>query len=584
MYFQYKKISNLLIVALLSLNLPVMASKLYKDIPDGHWSETAADVLGEENIMGGASTNEFGGNLTLNRYDVARIINGLMGNRSIPTSIILLSDIRSGHPDFRTIMKILSAGLMDTSSNKFNGEKKVSRYDFANFMIKTLNYLQADSISIRQPPKTIGNITAEKREVINKAVNFWQLTDGYNDWDQNINRYGALEMVSKAAININPDLLVRIGNVVRSNTGENPTKTPVPVKPTSNPTPVATPYPTAIPYTPDATPSVNPYPTTEPMPYPTIEPSKPEPILSVVPSITPTQEPIATPIPLKTPVIVTPTTEPTSIPSSVPTPEITPPPNIAFTGNSILRSQFTLRGIYNFMYSETIPSFPITIEPVRTHDDTLGLAVNAELSYWLKDIDIPVVKDMGIIANVNTLGSYAYPKETAIAKIDTLINETFRVNLSALYKLVKTNDVEVATGLDMFYRGNSRESQKVVVDSYWRASKSYIGIGAKALLGWRPMEKFVVEASFAGHYVSQTINEKITYGGSATTPVTPAPGASEGNSLDRFDVEFGLGGRYDIFQIGSNWLYVDLNLNGRFLLGEGSQTIVGGGGGVGISF
>lgn len=584
MYFQYKKISKLLLVALLSINYPVMASKLYTDIPAGHWAETAADVLGEEKIMGGASVNEFGGNLTLNRYEVARIINGLLGKRSVPVGIILLSDVRSGHPDFTTIMKVLNANLMETSGNKFNGDKKVSRYDFANFMIKTLDFLQADPISIRQPPKPIGNIAADRREILNKAVNYWQLTEGYNDWDQTINRYGALEMTTRAAININPDLQIRIGSISRPAPGETPApvRTPEPVRPTVAPTAVPTPLQTTEPI---------PYSTPEPV-LPTVVPTPvpvrtPEPVVPTPQISTPTAEPtlVPTPVPLRTPAISIPTSEPSLIPSSVPTPVVTPVPvnptenTSSGQNNNILRSQFTLKAMYNFMYSETIPSFPVNVEPVRSLSDSLGLAINGDLSYWLKDVDVPIVKDMGITASVSSLGAYGYPKQTASVNTDTLINETFKINIAALYKLVKTSDIEFAAGLEGYYRSTSRETLAArAVDTYWRASKNYMGIGAKGLLGWKAMDKLVIEAALGAHYVAQSINENIVYAGSTGTP------ASTGNTLDRFDIELGLDGRYDILQFGSSWLYGDVGLNARILLGDGNQTIVGGGAGVGISF
>lgn len=571
MSFKYKKISKLLVIALLSINLPVMASKLYTDIPAGHWAETAADVLGEENIMTGASVNEFGGNLTVNRYQMARILNGLLGKRFVPGGIILLSDIRAGHPDFTNIMRVLNSNLMETSNNKFNGDKKVTRYEFANFMIKTLDYLQADTISIRQPPKPIGNIEAEKREILNKVVNYWQLTDGYTSWDQNINRYGALEMTAKAAININPDLLIRIGSIAKqsgSETPPSPIKTPEPIRPTIAPTPepiaIITPEPiTPTPVTVIPTPIITPIPViSTPLPVVT-----PEPIIA------------ETPIPIRTPVISIPTPEVSVIPNSLPTPipVVTPNPITNNTSNintNILRSQATLKFLYNFMYSESIPSFPITVEPTRSLDDSLGLAIGADLAYWFKDLDTPIIKDMGITASLNTLGSYAYPKETALVKADTLINETFKLNLAILYKLFRSQDIEFAAGLEGYIRNTSRDSAKPV-DSYWRASKSYIGIGAKGLLGWRLMDKLVLETSFAAHYVPQTINEKITY---------PNTQPSTGQTLDRFGLELGLNGRYDIVQFGSNWLYADLGLNSRFLLGDGSQNIIGGGAGIGISF
>ncbi len=587
MSFHHKKLANSVLVLLLSFTYPVYASRLYSDIPAGHWSENAADVLNEEHIMDGISSNEFGGNLPINRYDTAKIINGLMGNKSAGPGLILLSDVRSGNPYFTTIMKVLNANLMEVSNNKFSGDKKVSRYDFAKYIIATLNYLQAEAISIRQSPKAIGNVAADKRDIINKSVNYWQLTDGYNDWDQNINRYSALEMVARAAININPDLRSRIGDVVRTGVTPDPNKTPVPtIIPT---TPVPTVAPTSI-FTP--TPTVRPTPevTLAPTSIPTAISTPvtvPTPILSTPTPISVPTPILSTPVPttLPTPILSNPT--PISIPTpiiSMPTPVVTPPPiNTSSTNNQILRNQSTFRGMYNLLYSESLPVEFDKIDNLKKKDDNLGVSFSEEGSYWFKDYDIPFVKDMGLIVGINFLGSYGYPAETTVIKPDTEISETSKSNLSLMYKLYKSPDIELALGLDGYYRITSRNSTHIV-DSYWRASKSYLGIGARGLVGWRVMDRLEIESSLFAHYVSQTINDKIVTGTTPQPVASGSPANTDGNALDRFDIEFDLNARYDIFQFGSNWIYANADFDGRFLLGDGNQTIVGVGAGIGISY
>ncbi|MBC7476166.1 MAG: S-layer homology domain-containing protein, partial [Candidatus Sericytochromatia bacterium] len=462
MPFHHKKLANSVLVLLLSFTYPAFASRLYSDIPAGHWSENAADVLNEEHIMDGISSNEFGGNLPINRYDTAKIINGLMGNKSAGPGLILLSDVRSGNPYFTTIMKVLNANLMEVSNNKFSGDKKISRYDFAKYIIATLNYLQAEAISIRQSPKAIGNVAADKRDIINKSVNYWQLTDGYNDWDQNINRYSALEMVARAAININPDLRSRIGDVVRTGATPEPNKTPVPTIIPTTPTPTVA--PTSIVPTVRPTPEATLVPTATPTTVSTPILSTPTPIAVPTPILftpVPTALPTPTPIAVPTPII------------STPTPLVTASPiNTSITSNQILRNQLTLRGMYNLLYSESLPVEFDKIDNLKKKDDNLGISFSGEGSYWLKDYDIPFVKDMGLIFGVNALGSYGYPAETAVLKSDTEISETFKGNLSLMYKLYKNPDIEFAVGLDGFYRITSRNSTHIV-DSYWRASKNY---------------------------------------------------------------------------------------------------------------
>ncbi len=587
MYSFYRKIFTIILILAFVTNNPVFASRLYSDIPQGHWAENAADVLGEENIMEGASSTEFNGNLAIKRYDVAKTLNGLLGDRFIPITITILDDVRAGHPDFRVIMKMLSANLMDTQGNKFNGDKKVSRYDFGNFIIKTLNYLQAETLAIRRPPRSVANVQPEKKELVDKIINYWQLTEGYNDWNQNLTRFEALEMVARAAMILNPDLISRIGTVARGNIPvpvETPTPTPVvtptPVIPTPIPTPIVAPTPVVTPTPVIPTPKPTPIPTPVPVITPSIIPVTPTPVETPMPTRTPifitNPTPTPVPIPSRTPVVSTPT------PTPIPTPEETPVPSpsqsvSASVNTDVLRSQVTLKGIYNFLYAEDLPKVFLS-EVTRVKDDTPGFSIAGDVSYWFKDFDIFLVKDMGITFGFSSLGSYLHPTPQAapvLVKADTEISEAFRVDLSILYKAFRIQDMELAGGLDVYYRSTSRASAHAI-DSYWRASKNYTGIGVKALFGWRIIEHLVLESNLSMHYVGQTINDKITTANGAQIP--------KGSLIDRFDLEMGLNGRYDIFQFENNWFYGDINFKGKFLLGDGNQTIMGGGLGAGVSF
>jgi hypothetical protein len=603
MQLRYKKLVVLLFGILLITEVSANASKIYSDIPQGHWSENSADVLAEMNIFQGVSSNEFGGSLPVNRYDTVRIINGLLSNKNIPVILTLLADVRSGHPDFKAIMKVMGANLMEPQDNKFNGEKKISRYEFAKLILKTLDYLQAEPISIRIPPKSTAGIPQDKKDIVDKVVNRWQLTDGFTDWDAYINRYAALEMVARAAVIINPDLQSRIGEIKKDNVI---ISTPEPII-TPYPTPVYTGIPTAIPtYKPTPKPTKTPVistPTPEPIRTPVISIPTPEPTTIPTPVIS-----IPTPEPIRTPVISIPTPEPTTIPTpviSIPTPEpirtpividVRPTPYIpiptpvlatpspsstpeAITkinlGSKILRNQASLKAFYNFTYSESIPSvFPPTVENVRSKNDTPGFAIGGDILYWLSDYDIPFVKDSGIKFKFTSLGSYVHPA----TQPDTEISETFKGNLSALYKVYSQSDLDIAAGLDFYIRTNSRTSSKPV-DSYWRASKSYLGIGAKTLLGYKVADNFVIEGELGLHYVAQTINERINY-----SNTQPTPGQQEGNTLDRIGIEIDLGARYDLFKFNENNIFANGNLGIRSLLLDGSQTIVGVNLGSGISF
>jgi hypothetical protein len=599
LYPLYRKIITPLLILFIIFNLPLagIASRLYTDIPPGHWAENAADVMGQKEIMKGISTNEFGGKLKLKRYDVAEIINGLLGNRSVPTSIILLEDVRSGHPNFRVIMKVLSINLMEIQGNKFNGEKKVSRYDFGKFMVNTLNYSQADPISIRQVPIPVTNVADDKKAIVDKVLNYWQLTEGYNDWGQDISRFEALEMVARAAMILDPDIISSIGPVARPGTEPNvtptPYQTPIPVRtPYTTPVPVQTPRATPEPvYTPEPTPvpvrtPVESTPTPEPVYTPSTPTPSPE--ITVEPTPGPVRTPvisIPTPEPVYTPAISSPSPEVSIEPTPVPTTEATPEPvhtstPVGSNFSPVLRSQVILKGGYNFLYSESLPSNQVFInETVRNYDDILGATFGADFSYWFKDFDIEFIKDMGTIVNISSQGYYIFPIPTQLApKYDTEISEAFRGNLGILYKFYKSQDFEIAGGFDTYYRSTARASTVPAAsnNSYWRTSKNYLGVGAKALAGWKITDKITVEGDFALHYVAQTFNEKITY---TTGSQIPA-----GTVFDRFDTEFGLNARMDLLQIGNSWLFVNVNLDSRILLGDGNQTIVGGGLGAGINF
>jgi hypothetical protein len=591
LFFKSKKyiLFSILTLNLFSSYIPSYASKYFSDIPQGHWAENIADLLYEETIMGGVSSNEFGGSLKLTRYDTVRILNGLIGKKYITQGFILLSDVKGGHPDFKNIMRVISAGLIDydRNNNKFDGDKKISRYDFAVSLIKTLNFLQAEPISIRIPPKKIA-ASSDKKEFIDKAVNYWQITEGFYDWSENINRYEALEMVAKATKIVRQDLFEKIGEV-KGNIESTPTpiSTPIVVKtPIPNPTPIVNPYSTPTPIStpivvktpiPNPTPIVNPYSTPTPISTPIV-------IKTPIPNPTPIVNPYSTPTPMPTPIVVktpipnpTPTPRstveptPSSIPTSEPTPIIQETP-VTISKPKILRNQFTLKGSYNLNYSEEIPSIFSVVETVKQKNDSLGVSILGELSYWLSGNNNLILDNIGLTSIISSLGSYVHPAQ----KPDTEISETFKINIAVLYKIIKSNDLELAIGPNIFYRDTGRNSTlQGAPNSYWRASKNYLGFGIKTLLGYKIMDKLFLDSYLSLQYVSQTIKETIRFDTGQNVP---------SGAIDRFNIDLSSNIRYDLLEFGNNKFYLNLGLDGNILLGDGNQMIFNLGGGSGISF
>ncbi len=76
-----RKISILLIVLLvLSSSLPVLASNKIKDVPSDHWAYQSVKELVEKGYMSLYEDNKFNGDKKVSRYQLAKVINKILNN------------------------------------------------------------------------------------------------------------------------------------------------------------------------------------------------------------------------------------------------------------------------------------------------------------------------------------------------------------------------------------------------------------------------------------------------------------------------------------------------------------------------
>jgi hypothetical protein len=211
------------------------------------------------------------------------------------------------------------------------------------------------------------------------------------------------------------------------------------------------------------------------------------------------------------------------------------------------------------------------METVKKKSDSLGLSVFGDLSYWLSGNN-NFLDNVGFTSVISSLGSYVHPAQ----KPDTEISETFKINVATLYKIIKLDNLELALGPNIFYRDTGRNSTlQGLPNSYWRASKNYLGFGVKTLLGYKIIEKLVLESYLSLHYVSQTIKENIKFDNGQNVP---------SGAIDRLNIDLNSNIRYDLLELGNNKVYLNLCFDGNMLLGDGNQMIFNLSGGSGISF
>lgn len=352
----WKPTSRTLLGSLLALALTLHSAAEnaypYKDIDYKHWAAQPAYLLGKYGYMPGLKEDVFGGEVALSRYQLALILNKLLGSREVSNSLVVVfTDIGPGHKYYEEISRVTRSGIMEMLTGTFDEKKAVSRQEFAQSMDRLLKYMSAQPPNAPRAKKIeFTDVDEPYKESVLQVANIWQLTEGYGNKSfkgkQDVTRFEALAMLSKAATLLSDEfresmaqpmpsppldaLIKASGAPVASASGNNmdnldnmlhnmespkpsaamptvsPSVAPTTV-PTAKPTPAPTAVPTAKPTTaPTATPTAkpSPAPTVAPSPKPTAGPDDLENLLnnasakpSTIPTAAPSPKPTITPTP-----------------------------------------------------------------------------------------------------------------------------------------------------------------------------------------------------------------------------------------------------------------------------------------------
>jgi hypothetical protein len=300
------------LLLVLSLILPVLAEALpYTDIDYKHWAALEAKVLYDKNLMRGVTYDRFAGEQPLNRFQLAEVLDRMLGSRVIPnTTVLIISDVLPDSREYKFINRIVQADLMVMESGLFEGLRPVTRYEFALSMDRLLTYLMATPPLPRDKKVELKDLDRDHEEVVSRLTNTWQLTNGYADGKfrggNKVTRYEALIMLAKAAGLLYEDVRQALAQ-------------PRPTPPIEQLIEASTPPATGVPSgstSPDNLAVIEQMLNASGKPPASTTPSA---VASVVPSARPSARPtpVPTPIPTQRPV---PTPKPTVRPQSSPTP------------------------------------------------------------------------------------------------------------------------------------------------------------------------------------------------------------------------------------------------------------------------
>lgn len=255
-----------------------------------------------------------------------------------------------------------------------------------------------------------------------------------------------------------------------------------------------------------------------------------------------------------------------------PTPTSTPAPENA--SRPALDSRILLIGNYRFLYDERAPQGIYAAaagQPGLPANPTLetdssggGISAQVQSLFWLGEPNT-LLGNIGIGVDISTLGGMT----ANTTPTQTELSELFWGNLSGLYKVVSTPNFDLAAGLDGYFRytGSSDDPRT----DYFKAARTYIGVGARVDAAYRIIDPLSLELRVAPHFVIQDL---------ANIDIPQLP-------LNRFDTQIQLMLNWDFMKFGTSRLSANLGYQGLLLFelgGEGSQMIHGGIFGVGYHF
>ena len=168
-------------------------------------------------------------------------------------------------------------------------------------------------------------------------------------------------------------------------------------------------------------------------------------------------------------------------------------------------------------------------------------------AFWFDNLLPGPWSNLGTTLSFSTLGGYSHT-DNQLATQEVKLTELVNIDLGILYKVVRTPQFELATGLDNYFRLTSSETDPRT--SYLLAAKNYMGFGVKVLAGYQILDWLNVKLSLAPHYVIQDLSNI------ALPSQLP---------LSRWDLMIHFNVNAELFQIAGNPMTLNLGYQGLLL-------------------
>lgn len=208
-----------------------------------------------------------------------------------------------------------------------------------------------------------------------------------------------------------------------------------------------------------------------------------------------------------------------------------------------------LFGDYRLIFEERVPTSIKTALKMADTQQTVsgdaGIAAQVNALYWLGQPNT-LMGNIGIALDLSSMGGFKFE--------DAELTDIFTGDVAGLYKIVSTPNFDLATGLDFYYRTTT--SSNDTRNNYFKAARSYIGMGARISTAWRIIDALSLELHLAPHFVLQDLSNI----------------QLAGLPLNRFDTQIQFLINWDMFSIGQSKLSADLGYQGLLMFDLGSEA------------
>lgn len=135
------------------------------------------------------------------RYEMAFMMASLLDPKEHPFSVTAWPDVPPGHWALLAINRIVGTGVLKDEEGKFNGDRRIRRWEFVTALEKVLSYRSVPPPPPRKDWITFPDARGGMENSVDRAANFWQFLDAeprFRPGDA-LTRGEAVAMMVKAA-------------------------------------------------------------------------------------------------------------------------------------------------------------------------------------------------------------------------------------------------------------------------------------------------------------------------------------------------------------------------------------------------